>query len=124
MVLMRRIKRRHSCQKLVGIKSIRNRYSEKIRQMSKGEVCLYPEKTDFIHRQPSSLARPTPSRSSDQNEVPPEKRKNWVRSYWSLVMALAKSKRIGPSGEDQIKLVPTEERIIELSCTFSEMLFA
>ena len=43
----------------------------------------------------------------DQKVAPPEKRKNWVWSNWLLLIALAKSKRIGPSGEAQISDTPT-----------------
>ena len=43
--------------------------------------------------------------------MPPEKLKNWVWSYLPFTTGIAKSNRIGPIGEAQIKLAPTEARI-------------
>ena len=52
------------------------------------------------HEPPPLSYRPMePSGRPDQKVVPPEKRKTCVWSYWLLVIALAKSKRSGPSGD-------------------------
>ena len=56
-----------------------------------------------------------------QNVVPPEKLKTWVWSYLPLVMGIAKSKRIGPNGELQIKLAPTDVRMMFGSHTLAQL---
>ena len=58
---------------------------------------------------------------SNQKVVPPEKLKNWVWSYLPFVIGYAKSKRIGPMGEFQIKLTPTDVRIRFGSHTLAQL---
>src|SRR5271157_1618389 len=59
--------------------------------------------------------------SRSQNVVPPEKLKNWVVSYLPFVIGSAKSKRIGPIGEFQIRLTPTDVRIRFGSHTLAQL---
>ena len=42
--------------------------------------------------------------------MPPEKLKTWVWSYLPFATGITKSNRIGPIGEAQIRLAPTEAR--------------
>ena len=56
-----------------------------------------------------------------QNVVPPEKLKTWVWSYLPLAIGNAKSKRMGPIGEAQIRLAPTDARIWFGSHTLAQL---
>ena len=56
-----------------------------------------------------------PSGDPDQKVVPPVKLKNWVTSLGFFVIALAKSKRIGPSGDAQIRDTPADVRMSGVS---------
>src|SRR5271157_3562218 len=56
-----------------------------------------------------------------QNVAPPEKLKTCVWSYLPFETGTAKSKRIGPIGEAQIRLAPTDARMRFGSQTFAQL---
>ncbi len=61
------------------------------------------------------------SAERSQKVAPPEKLKICVWSYLPFEIGKAKSKRIGPIGEAQIRLAPTEVRIRFGSQTFAQL---